>query len=59
LSPENFVPDVLPTDAGIAFGVKETEIFTPFGAGVIFISEKQVTSDVATDTDTRPITEIE
>jgi hypothetical protein len=59
LSPENLVPDVLPTDAGVAFGVKPSEEFTPFGAGVLFISEKQATSDVATDTDTRPITEIE
>jgi hypothetical protein len=53
------VPDVLPTDAGVAFGIKESELFTPFGAGVIFISEKEVPKDAKTDTDTRPITEIE
>jgi hypothetical protein len=56
---ESGVPVILPSEAGIVFGVKPSEEFTPFGAGVIFISEKQPTNDGATDTDNRPITEIE
>lgn len=56
---EKYVPDVLPTDAGVAFGVKPSEEFTPFGAGVIFVSEKQAKNDISIDTDKRPITEIE